>query len=346
MESQPENQFQQLPSGNFYVSSTGEIALEAPKVEEKPAEQAPPVEQAVTPTATVETPAVNEFEQKFSELNSKVGQYLPLLDKLDENPAELKRLGDLLATDPNTIPEMDLYRNWYFEKHGNIGLDRAKLERAFEDHLFNKFGGIDPSQADFGLEGEKLVDFLTRAQEARSSFIKQQSEAKEAVSQLKSVSKDYAPQNNEPSPEDMAKLAQYYQQQFDSLTLKPEDLGLPQEVSALIDTKELDEFKAKFVGDVSGKPLFGLERYFNQDNTLNLGTLLSDSYKLASYETKLQKAFEQGFNQGAAKKSIEVQQTIAQPGPGHTPGGQPQEDQWLVMPGGSRVPMPPNYKKP
>jgi hypothetical protein len=307
----------------------------------------PPPSQSSEPQAStqppVETPQINEFEEKYRQMSEKIGESYGLIDGLSDNPVKIKEMADLLATDFNDISPLHLHKMGWIEQNSFPGASQRDMESAYEEYVQNKFFGLDESDPNFGLSGLNLIEFKRTVETARTSGIQKQGKVKEELANLKSVQGELNNQQPPLSQEEAAKLQEFYLKQFEQVKVDYTQLGIPSEAATLLEPNLFKEFQSKFLDTAAKSPSLGLEEYFPQDAngqaTVNFSKLMQDRFLVENFPILAKKLVEYGESVGRQKNAKEVIEKIDAPGPGHTPGGASPEPKFLTLSNGTKIPI-------
>jgi hypothetical protein len=263
-------------------------------------EPAPDPEPAPAPE-----PIKNEDPQPNPEPapNPLEGVDIEFVRAMAEDPAKAYAALREINTDYDNMPAEDLYKMGWIKQNGYEGADPKALEKAFEEHLKYDLEGFDPSKPDLGLEPRQQLAFQRTVVSMRSEAKQNQAQVQASFEALKGQQRQDSAQSQQPSPDELAKEAEIYQKQIAGLKVSYQ--GLPQEFVATLDPNLPQQFQAKIVEDLSGKPLFGLERFIEKDGTFNLQAIAQSTFLEQNLSTVVDKAIEYGRSQGRAEMAKE-----------------------------------------
>ncbi len=279
-------------------------------------------------------PIKNEDPQPEPATNPLEGVDIEFVRAIASDPAKAYEVLKEINTDYDNMPAEDLYKMGWIKANGYEGADQKALEKAFEEHLRYDLEGFDPSKPDLGLEPRQQLAFQRTVVSMRSEAKQHQAQVQANFEALKGQQRQDATQSQQQSADELAKEAEIYQKQIAGLKLSYQ--GLPQEFAATLDPNLPQQFQAKIVGDLSGKPLFGLERFIEKDGTFNLQAIAQSTFLEQNLPTVVEKAIEYGRSQGRAEMAKEFDGKL-NPAPVNQ-GASTGAGDFITLKNGSKIP--------
>jgi hypothetical protein len=310
----------------------------------------PVVEAKPEPAAVVETPIATETQaqpDRIKELEEEVNRIksnptFGLLEEIETNPQKIGELTRLISTDfDKDVSDMDLYKDGWMKQNSYPGVSAKDLQDAYNEHIEQDFVGFDPNEANYGLSGRDLINYKRMVEVTRAANKTEQQQAREQITQLRSVSQK-PDDTYRDTPEQRAKVAEFYQEELDKLSIDYADIGIPQGVATLLGPELAKTYKASMVEQVVEKPLLGLERYFTQNENgpaMDVHSVFKAGFILDNMPSIIEKAIAHGRSMERVEFAKEMEGKINHPTQGHTPGGSTVQPRTMKLPDGTLVPI-------